>query len=109
MQIRSRVIDGILHMHCSFGRAKHGMEFKDEEEFDEYVSPILGDAISYSLDVAPSSPYVRKVGIVKREDTWNKPHRIMELITNHYKATSSKLHFGFFERACKFILPNYFC
>ena len=95
MATRSRVKDGILGMHFSFGRAKHGMEFKDQLEFEDYIDPLLGNSVSYSLDAVPSSPFIRKVGAVRREETWNKPQRIMQIIANHYRSTSSKLHYGF--------------
>ena len=42
-----------------------------------------------------TSMYVRKVSKIKGDECWNKPARIVELISTLYSSTPSKLHFGF--------------
>ena len=95
MGMKQRIQKGRLQMRLSFGHAKAGMSFESQADFDEYVDTTLGKAISFSLDATSSSPYVRRFGSVKRDDNWNKPARIMDLLSSIYKDKSSKLYYGF--------------
>ena len=47
MANKSRVQNGKLQMRLSFGRAKAGMEFQSQSEFDDYVDHHMGEAISF--------------------------------------------------------------
>ena len=94
MAIKSKLLNGKLQLRVSFRRAKAGMEFKTMDELEEYADD-LGRGVSFSLDANASSPFVRKVGAMKRDKCWNKPTRISELVTSFYVDKSSKLHYGF--------------
>ena len=82
-------------MRLLFGHAKAGMSFESQADFDEYVDATLGKAISFSLDAHLSSPYVYWYGSVKHDDNWNKPARIVDLLSSIYKNKFSKLYYGF--------------
>ena len=58
MANRSRVIDGKLFVHLSFGRAKLGTEFKDLHELDDYVCQEFGNGLLFSHQEIPLSPYI---------------------------------------------------
>ena len=95
MSTKGRVKNGVLAMRCSFGRSKAGMEFKSDQELDDYTCEHFGEGIKYSQSGNPVSPYVQKVGKIKRDANWNKPARIVELVSTLYTDPSSKLHYGF--------------
>ena len=82
-------------MRISFGREKAGQEFTTDREINDYVCKDFGDGFKFSQSGDPVSPYIRKVGKVKRDECWNKPARIAELVSSLYSNTTSKLHFGF--------------
>ena len=95
MANRSRVVNGKLLVRLSFGRAKPGTEFKDLRELDEYTCLEFGGGLLFSQQEIPSSPYVRQVGAVKRDECWNKPARITELVASLFTTNTSKLYHGF--------------
>ena len=64
--------NGVLTMMCLFGRAKAGLEFKSEKDVNNYACDDFGEGVVYSQNRDPVSPYVRKVGKVKRDANWNK-------------------------------------
>ena len=55
----------------------------------------FGDGMKFSQNGEVALPYIRKVGKIKRDDCWNKPAHIAELVSALYTNQSSKLHFGF--------------
>ena len=93
MENKTRVKDKALSMKLSFGRSKAGFEFKDHDDFDMYIEE--GDALEYSQTEIPGSPFLRNIGAAKREDSWNKPHNIINLVGAMYTARSCKLYYGF--------------
>ena len=95
MANRSRVINGKLLVRLSFGRAKPGTEFKDLRELDDYTCQEFGSGLLFSQQEIPSSPYIRQVGAVKRDECWNKPARITDLVASLYTTNTSKLYHGF--------------
>ena len=95
MDTKVRVKNSILHMRFSFGRAKSGLAFASQDDVDDYTDELLGNAITFSQDEVPSSPYVRRFGSIKRDSNWNKLSKIMDLIITLYKTTTSKLYYGF--------------
>ena len=92
---KGRVKNGALQMRISFGRAKGGQEFTTDRDMHDYVCVDFGDGVKFSQSGEATSPYIRKVGKVKRDECWNKPARIAELISTLYSSAASKLHFGF--------------
>ena len=95
METKCRVKNGVLQMRISFGRAKVGQEFLIEHDRHNYVCQNFGDGLKFSQSGGPASPYVRKVGKVKRDAFWDKPARIAELVSELYTIPSSKLYYGF--------------
>ena len=94
MQTKSRVKDGMLDVRLSFGRSKSGMEFIDLGELEDYVKE---DAIHFEKNEEPTSPFVRKIGAIKRDDHWKNPARVMELINDLFRDEGCKLHYGFLQ------------
>ena len=92
---KSRVTNNTVAIRISFGKSKAGLEFSDEEDFSAYTCQDFGDSINFSQNEVPTSPFVRMVGAVKRDDSWNKPARISELVAVLYKRKDCKLHHGF--------------
>lgn len=66
MLTKGRVKNGVLTMMCLFGRAKAGLEFKSGKDVNNYARDDFGEGIMYSQNGDPVSPYVQKVGKVKR-------------------------------------------
>ena len=68
MSNKSRIENQSLSIRFSFGRAKSGMEFKDQTDFDEYTEVIdgVGDCLLYSKNKDACSPYVRRFGATNR-------------------------------------------
>ena len=95
METKGRVKNGRMLTRFSFGRSKAGLEFGSVREVNDYVCDDFGEYVKFSQNETPASPYVRKVGKVKRDSNWNKPARITELIANLYSSQTSKLHYGF--------------
>ena len=95
METKGRLKNGVLQMRISFGRAKGGQEFTTEREVHDYVCIDFGEGVKFSQSGEAASPYVRKVGKVKRDECWNKPARIAELISKLYSSIGSKLYYGF--------------
>ena len=81
---KGRVKNIVLTLRCSFGRSKVGMKFKNGKELDDYTCEGFGEAMLYSQNGNPVSPYVRKIGKIKRDANWNKPARIVELVSTLY-------------------------
>ena len=94
---KSRIENQSLSIRFSFGRAKSGMEFKDQADFEEYTEIIdgAGDCLLYSKNKYACSPYIRRFGATKRNKNWGKPTQITKLISNLYTTSGCKLHFGF--------------
>jgi len=95
MTTKSRVKNSVVLLRFSFGRAKAGTEFQTEREMNDYVCKDFGDGIGFSQNEVPASPYIRQVGAIKRDECWNKPARISELIVSLYKNKEGKLFHGF--------------
>ena len=95
METKGRVKNGVLQMRISFGLAKVGQEFLTERDRHNYVCQDFGDGLKFSQSGEPASPYVRKVGKVKRDACWDKPARIAELVSELCTTPSSKLYYGF--------------
>ena len=95
MMTKARLKNKSVQIRFSFGRAKAGLEFKDDQEFDGYTCKDFGDGLQFSQNEDPVSPFVRQVGSVKRDACWNKPARISELIVSLYKNNACKLYHGF--------------
>ena len=95
METKSRVKNGIIEIRLSFGRAKAGQEYQLDRDLHDYVCSDFGEGVKFSQSGAPASPYIRKVGKVKRDDCWNKPAHITNFIDSLYVTPSSKLHYGF--------------
>ena len=86
---------GELVLRISFGKSKRGFEFEDEEEFEDYVGSVRGDAVTFSQDGEGHSPFESKFGVVLREDSWKKPGKVAELIQFMYTDDTCKLFYGF--------------
>ena len=95
MCTKSRVTDNTVHIRFSFGRAKAGLEFVTEEDFHGYCCADFGEGIHFSQSEVPASPIVRQVGAVKRDECWNKPARVADLVAGLYKNEKGKLYHGF--------------
>ena len=92
---KARIVNDCVLMRFSFGKSKAGNEFKNERELHDYTCKEFGDGISFSQSEIPNSPYVRKIGSAKRDECWNKPARVTELVLSMYKDSTSKLYHGF--------------
>ena len=95
MATKGRAKNEILQMRLSFGRARAGQEFQMERDMHNYVCKYFGECIIFSQSGEPASLYIRKVGKLRRDECWNKPARIIELVSSLYSITSSKLYYGF--------------
>lgn len=95
MMTKSRVKNGILQIRFSFGQAKLGQEFAIYRGMHNYVCEDFGEGIKFYQSSKPLSPYVRRVGKVKRENCWNELAQITDLVSSLYSSSSSKLHYGF--------------
>ena len=78
-----------------FGRLNAGLEFATDEEFYGYTCEDFEDGIDFSHNEVPASTFIRMVGSVKRDEYWNKPARITELVAVLYKSREIKLFHGF--------------
>lgn len=61
----------------------------------DYMCADFGDGVKFSHSGDTASPYIHKVGKIKRDECWNKSAHIAELILSLYSNTESKLHFAF--------------
>ena len=95
MNTKSRVKDSVVLLRFLFGRAKAGTEFQTERRVNDYVCKDFGNGIGFSQNEVPEPPYIRQVGAIKRDEYWNKPARISELIISLYKNKEGKLFHGF--------------
>ena len=95
MSTKGKVKNRVLQIRFSFGREKTGSEFKTTRKLNDYVCKDFGSGLDFSQNNIPNSPYVRKVGKVKRDANWNKQSRVAELISELHTSTTSKLHYGF--------------
>lgn len=95
MEIKNRVVGNKLAIKLAFGRAKHVMEFKSEEEFNNYVDLVDGEALDFFKNCDAMSPYVESFGSLKRTKTWSRPTQITKMIGAWYTIAESKLHYGF--------------
>ena len=96
METRGRVSGGILTIKMSFGRAKSGAHFSNNEAFEEYVED-EGDVLLFSRTGSPASPFVRGIGAEKRKDNHTKTTLVPELISQMYRTESCRLYHGFLE------------
>ena len=62
---------------------------------DEHFCDEFGSGLSFSQSETPNSPCVRQVGVVKRDECWNKLARITELVANLCKNEGRKFHHSF--------------
>lgn len=94
MQTKSRDKDGMLDVRLSFGRSKSGMEFVDLGEVEDYVKD---EALKFEQNEEPSSPFVRKIVAVKRDEHRKNPALVMELVNAMFRNEACKLHYGFLQ------------
>lgn len=95
METKGQIKNGVLQMRISFGRAKAGQAFLTELDRHNYVYQDFGESIKFSQSGEVASPYIRKVGKVKRDVCWDKPARIAELVSELYTNVTSKMYYGF--------------
>ena len=94
MELKNRVRNSTLSIRVAFGKSKAGMSFSTQEEFDEYTESGDGIMFSSSKD-EPTSPFIRRVGAIMREDTHCSSTRINEMLQRIYTTESCKLYYGF--------------
>ena len=92
---KSRVKENSVHIRFSFGRSKAGLEFTTDEEFHAYSCADFGEGVNFSQNEVPASPLIRQVGAIKRDECWNKPARVADLVSALYKNEECKLYHGF--------------
>ena len=95
MAIKSRVKDDCFYICFSFGRSNAGLEFTMDKEFHAYTCADFGDGMKFSQNELPASPFICQVGAVKRDECWNRPVCIADLVVSMYKNEEFKLYHGF--------------
>ena len=97
MSNKIRIESCSLVIRLSFGCAKMGMEFKSQDEIDEYTTILegAGECLLYSHNKDSCSPYVRRFGSTKRNKNWSKPTQITKLISNMYQSDGCMMHYAF--------------
>ena len=109
MSKKGRVSDKILQLKVSFGKAKKGENFASQKEFDDYIlkpvrnstngdgssdgssdgsDELMPQALLFSQEEIPSSPYKKKAGNIARQDSRSNTTRIMDMITSLYTTES---------------------
>ena len=97
MSDKSHIENDSLSIRISFGCAKSGMEFVDQDNFDEYteIKEGVGDHHIFSESKDKCSPYVQRFGSTKINNNWSKPIQITKLVSSPYTSEGCKLHYDF--------------
>lgn len=95
METKSWVKNNIVQIRFLFGKLKAGLEIKNDQELNGYTCKDFGNGIHFLRNETPTFPFICKVGSLKRDECWNKPSYIIELVASLYKNNACKLYHGF--------------